>query len=388
MLLQQAMFSEPLKIPVPHDDFYQYRVKNTFIDAFEEEDEDEAFDIAMKSCPAGIWKFSKSTPVGLQQPVKVSLDPGSPVAASHGETEMSPPGFGLSAAEVSRSQLPPGLSHGLGVPSAPQVKTPKQQSKPQVKLGQPSVVPMVSWSGSAASVSPYGTSPAAAGSASAAEQESVMMRAPSFSSGAALHEAGKCEPCAWYWKPSGCRNAQECKRCHLCPEGALKNRKKAKVAMMRAMATSEDTPYESQGAVEASPQFMAEDSALSMMRMCHAPAPVVAVEQARARPVSEVQPEPQGVPAAQQTPVAQGVLGGPGELNIGSRPHITGECEPCAWFWRPGGCSHGMECRRCHLCPEGEVKRRKKMKLAMLRKSREDAAGGPDAEGELEDSCL
>eukprot|EP00411_Alexandrium_monilatum_P044339 CAMPEP_0175477330 /NCGR_PEP_ID=MMETSP0095-20121207/76379_1 /TAXON_ID=311494 /ORGANISM="Alexandrium monilatum, Strain CCMP3105" /LENGTH=261 /DNA_ID=CAMNT_0016778929 /DNA_START=33 /DNA_END=819 /DNA_ORIENTATION=+ len=53
------------------------------------------------------------------------------------------------------------------------------------------------------------------------------------SRGSALHAAGKCRPCAWFWKPGSCQNSDNCAYCHLCPEGELKARKKAKVAMMR-----------------------------------------------------------------------------------------------------------------------------------------------------------
>lgn len=53
------------------------------------------------------------------------------------------------------------------------------------------------------------------------------------SRGSALHECGKCKPCAWFYKPGKCWSQQECGYCHLCPEGELKARKKAKVAAMR-----------------------------------------------------------------------------------------------------------------------------------------------------------
>merc|ERR1711920_858325 len=51
-----------------------------------------------------------------------------------------------------------------------------------------------------------------------------------------LHDAGKCKPCAWFWKPMGCRNSAECNYCHICPDGELKARKKSKVAAMRSGA--------------------------------------------------------------------------------------------------------------------------------------------------------
>lgn len=49
-------------------------------------------------------------------------------------------------------------------------------------------------------------------------------------------------------------------------------------------------------------------------------------------------------------------------------------CQPCAWFHKASGCQNGANCTRCHLCPEGELKLRKKQKLARLRNA--EAAGG------------
>jgi len=48
--------------------------------------------------------------------------------------------------------------------------------------------------------------------------------------------------------------------------------------------------------------------------------------------------------------------------SVGSAFHATGACKPCAWFWKPGGCRNARECRHCHLCPEGEVRARKRTK--------------------------
>jgi hypothetical protein len=49
------------------------------------------------------------------------------------------------------------------------------------------------------------------------------------------------------------------------------------------------------------------------------------------------------------------------------KTHCSGQCRPCAWFWRPSGCRNGEECGYCHLCPEGELKSRKKTKIAAMR---------------------
>lgn len=47
--------------------------------------------------------------------------------------------------------------------------------------------------------------------------------------------------------------------------------------------------------------------------------------------------------------------------------HKSGQCQPCAWFWRQAGCQNGEACGYCHLCPQGELKSRKKTKIAALR---------------------
>lgn len=47
--------------------------------------------------------------------------------------------------------------------------------------------------------------------------------------------------------------------------------------------------------------------------------------------------------------------------------HSTGQCRPCAWFYRPSGCKNAEACGYCHLCPAGELKARKKNKIVALR---------------------
>eukprot|EP00419_Tripos_fusus_P005260 CAMPEP_0172678906 /NCGR_PEP_ID=MMETSP1074-20121228/15709_1 /TAXON_ID=2916 /ORGANISM="Ceratium fusus, Strain PA161109" /LENGTH=323 /DNA_ID=CAMNT_0013497009 /DNA_START=50 /DNA_END=1021 /DNA_ORIENTATION=- len=51
----------------------------------------------------------------------------------------------------------------------------------------------------------------------------------------------------------------------------------------------------------------------------------------------------------------------------GSMLHMSGMCQPCAWFWKPVGCQSSSECNFCHICPEGVLKARKKTKQAMKR---------------------
>jgi len=46
----------------------------------------------------------------------------------------------------------------------------------------------------------------------------------------------------------------------------------------------------------------------------------------------------------------------------GSEVHHTGDCKPCAFFWKPIGCQSGKDCQFCHLCDADERKRRNKDK--------------------------
>eukprot|EP00927_Polykrikos_kofoidii_P056279 TRINITY_DN50430_c0_g1_i1.p1 TRINITY_DN50430_c0_g1~~TRINITY_DN50430_c0_g1_i1.p1 ORF type:complete len:437 (+),score=59.90 TRINITY_DN50430_c0_g1_i1:54-1313(+) len=51
----------------------------------------------------------------------------------------------------------------------------------------------------------------------------------------------------------------------------------------------------------------------------------------------------------------------------GSVLHGTGKCRPCAWFWKPQRCTNYQDCGYCHQCPQGELKSRKKSKVAAMR---------------------
>merc|ERR1719424_1966661 len=64
---------------------------------------------------------------------------------------------------------------------------------------------------------------------------------------------------------------------------------------------------------------------------------------------------------ADSTPLEEGIP------SLGSKIHGTGECTPCAWFWKEESCFNAKDCRYCHICPEGELKKRKKQKVAKMR---------------------
>jgi len=74
------------------------------------------------------------------------------------------------------------------------------------------------------------------------------------------------------------------------------------------------------------------------------------------------------MPPGAVLPLFPGALGQAGlGPSRGSQFHGTGKCRPCAWFYKPQGCQSAQSCSYCHLCPEGELKSRKKLKVAAMR---------------------
>jgi hypothetical protein len=189
-------------------------VKNTFIDDYlDEEDEALASVVATHSCPPPVVSLPS---VEEFMPGPPGLDglrhalPFEDFAAFH---------FQAAAQRWAPSQ-------------APQVKV-QQPLKPpgifiqrgegaQTRVPSPDLSRKMSSDSDAAS----GTSlePLAAGVAP------LESRQPEMSAGSASHECGECKPCAWFWRPQGCLNGKDCRHCHLCPQGAMKTRRKTKKA--------------------------------------------------------------------------------------------------------------------------------------------------------------
>mmetsp|Transcript_90842 Transcript_90842/g.234576 ORF Transcript_90842/g.234576 Transcript_90842/m.234576 type:complete len:201 (+) Transcript_90842:94-696(+) len=60
--------------------------------------------------------------------------------------------------------------------------------------------------------------------------------------------------------------------------------------------------------------------------------------------------------------------------SLGSAGHESGECRPCAWFWRPQGCGNGANCHHCHRCEEGQLKLRRKANKQLARELKQAQA--------------
>jgi len=235
------------------------------------------------------------------------------------------------------------------------------------------------------------------------------------SRGSTLHDVGGCQPCAWFWKPGGCKNDQECSRCHACPEGELKLRRRAKKTMLRlgyvtpvTNTNMQETPVSnfipeplkttsvmteaeatsSSGSEMESPaagSCMEADAAgsgapFTPQRVPKWPGAPLGLCGLTATPVSESGTLSTGLDAdheedEDELPMVQtnSLHAPPGleppkaaDSNL-ALLHEMGACQPCAWFWKPSGCQNGKDCMRCHLCPEGELRSRKKVKRTLMR---------------------
>lgn len=228
------------------------------------------------------------------------------------------------------------------------------------------------------------------------------------SMGSADHHAGKCSPCAWYWKSGGCRNGATCIYCHLCPEGTRKAMKKAKVAMFRQQELEPVyvpmSPVPSEAASPASVEslevlqkpsvhfaenYLDEDDGRAPVKVSikntfiqfevpsspkntSSPPLRSAPGDFFRRFFRTVEPEsldsslPPATPTTPTSPHAFATR--PEPSSNGPQAHSLGECTPCAYFWyKKDGCRKGEECEMCHLCPKGEIKRRKKARVQNLK---------------------
>lgn len=227
------------------------KIKNTFIDGFEG---DQSQKLGIKSCPV----------VRLQQ-VSQRVKAAAPASIW---TSPAPSDLGLPATSAmyrsfpespTRTASPVSMGFGGAWPSpllfpAP-LDMPMQAQFPPPAQFPPMIFPALHPDQPANSnltvPPPLPSSPsiAAEGLEDASNTSAVQ---PQPSAGSALHGTGQCKPCAWFWKPQGCVNAEKCYHCHLCPEGELKLRKKERVAAMRSGSIEAQEPMSKNGGNRAS----------------------------------------------------------------------------------------------------------------------------------------
>jgi hypothetical protein len=287
----QVITSQPPKeLKFSEGPLEHFRIKNTFIDGFEDEDEallEEADDRASKTCPvmrfgaprapskgsrmAAVETIVEGVPQQRSQPLEAqpriitssgsmappqvtyqvpqSISTGPPMQMTYvAQTGLTP--TMQTATQPMIITAMPAMQSGMQQPVYPgaQVAAISPTTAGSIAVGQVRVSPVACQQqlqkSSVVLMHPASQMPqqgvvqqVAQAVAQPGAQSTVIeplgVRKPQSSVGASLHGSGRCKPCAWFWKPQGCANAAACQHCHLCPEGELKNRKKAKVAVLR-----------------------------------------------------------------------------------------------------------------------------------------------------------
>lgn len=178
--------------------------------------------------------------------------------------------------------------------------------------------------------------------------------------GSEKHPVG-CSPCAWFWKAQGCQNGYSCRRCHLCPEGELKARKKSKVATLRASKPQAIDLGDSSNPTAAEPAIIATFAEAGRAPQTPLSKDAVPAKVALANAAVSTPQSPDAGITAMASSLDTSDL-----PSKGASLHPN-HCRPCAWFYKPQGCNNGKDCGHCHACPDGELKNRRKAKVASLR---------------------
>jgi len=221
------------------------KVKNTFIDGFDEdgdEEEDGPMMCAVKSCPVTRTPFTLRSPAGLAPSMKMSLEAVDEI----GDMAIVQDPCEQQQADTRVAQKSPALGSGLLAAPAPAplglFGAPYSAASPSTPMTPATAdcgaAPMPPQPVARATVS--SCAPVAAAAAKARQQGVVPLeeRRPEMSLGSDIHGTGECRPCAWFWRPQGCANGYECRHCHLCPVGEVKARRKTKIASLRTTTRS------------------------------------------------------------------------------------------------------------------------------------------------------
>jgi hypothetical protein len=163
----------------------------------------------------------------------------------------------------------------------------------------------------------------------------------------------------------------------MCPEGAIRERRKAKVAVLKKQ-TSHEQEADIEQSLWAQQQQQQEETmmlaALQVQAMWGAAAAEVhaalgAFLAPNAQPLALPSPPSPPKPSSPMSVPVRAEVWDDSPIDSrlpskGSALHALGNCRPCAWLWKPSGCQNGKDCGHCHTCPPGELKERKRIKAA------------------------
>jgi len=209
------------------------KVKNTFIDVVDSDDDESLPPVgSVSSCPAGYSEFS----VGDLHPGELPALPGPSSAPPAPRSPLALTRF--SPAECPCLLTSPSLSPkgSIGTPGG------FQEAKDVFSMQDPVLEEPVRVRGEKTETSQASSSSQAPKKAVWPPIEPLEIRRPVMSLGSQVHGTGNCKPCAWFWRPQGCSNGEECGHCHLCSAAELKARKKAKKSASQKLKAAEIAP--------------------------------------------------------------------------------------------------------------------------------------------------
>eukprot|EP00927_Polykrikos_kofoidii_P079017 TRINITY_DN75809_c0_g1_i1.p1 TRINITY_DN75809_c0_g1~~TRINITY_DN75809_c0_g1_i1.p1 ORF type:complete len:333 (-),score=55.25 TRINITY_DN75809_c0_g1_i1:28-1026(-) len=305
---QQSVVSPTSASPVP------YTVRNTFIDLPRDPSEGPLFESVF-----GTWPISRH-PVA---DTTVAADVEEGEIGEEAEEISANDFFGLGALVGSCDRRKPSSLEDGEIPEDGEVS----EDEVEMDVSRPSEATEIA----------AGGTPAAAG---------VQFQ------GSTAHDRRECRPCAWMHKGGndGCRNGDSCDYCHLCPPGELRRRKREKLQrrFFGDIATVSDAAASTSSSSARTPSA----AVMPSMALTLACSPTLSE-------VLDMEPcyiEMSSLPGAV-----------PAWPSVGSFRHGSGHCRPCAWIHKDPavGCKNGSSCKYCHMCPAGEIKRRKRDKWAM-----------------------
>lgn len=201
-----------------------------------------------------------------------------------------------------------------------------------------------------------------------------------ISVGSALHDSGLCKPCSWFWKPEGCHNGRECQHCHVCPKNEVKTRKKLKAKSCKEARASTAGHNPPLGLEPPTSELLSPAWCLPAVVTQQ---DVLEISQGPLLKASESHGESTATASvvSSESEGERDVAVAPDRLSVtsvGSALHLSGRCKPCSWYWKASGCANGEDCLHCHMCPEDEIKRRKKTQKKAAFASKSDVKVLPE----------
>ncbi|CAE8631165.1 unnamed protein product, partial [Polarella glacialis] len=212
------------------------------------------------------------------------------------------------------------------------------------------------------------------------------------------HRLGVCVPCKYFaWKVDGCRQGDNCSRCHFCTVDGAKSRKRQLRAEARQLkATAEAGTQCGNDQVEVQKAWFDKSNqalpnmdcgmflSAADMGLQFRPSVKVQLTFAHCPDVNEASkglPRRASAPPPEDAITSEVVASVPGQecpeqdSCLSDLPptdkmeaHRLGVCMPCSYFARKvDGCRQGDNCDRCHLCSVVGVKSRKRQLRAEAR---------------------